>query len=647
MRKLFLLFTCIWSLAALAQEQMTALDLELEKAHTAFKQRKYNTSAQLFSKIHPKIKDEQKRDQVLYMIAESYRQANNFRKAFEFYDKLVNTKYPDPKILYSYGHLLKNFERYEEASRQFYDYLFEVPDDADAKREQQSCAVAIQWKERPEKFTIQNAKEFNTPYSDYAPYYQYNRLIWASSRTEALGKDIFEWTGQKCSDYFESVYRNGRWSSVQKLKGSVNTLFNDGTAWIDSAYTTMYLTQCNGTDGKSVGCKLYVSYFRDTGWSVPESLPFNSEFYSNGHPAMAPDGKRLYFASDMPGGFGQKDIYYADYNEVSNTWSTPVNLGPNVNTTDDDMFPTVDDEGNVYFASKGWLGMGGLDIFVTRNIAGAFTPARNLKYPINSGGDDFNLSYLPKALRLPGKPVAYFSSNREGSLGDDDIYALLIKPYFFVVKGKVVDAISEAPIVGAQVKVSNQSAMLLNMRTGNDGLFVGEMPLNSIADIVAEKENYFNSNPISISSMEVMNDTTVQLLIKIQTVPDTETEIVLEGIFYDLDKSDLRKESKEILDSISVILKANPSISIELSSHTDSRAPEDYNLKLSQRRAQSCVDYLLEKGIEKGRMLAKGYGETKLVNDCADGIDCTEEQHQENRRTSIRILSTNYKPKRK
>jgi outer membrane protein OmpA-like peptidoglycan-associated protein/tetratricopeptide (TPR) repeat protein len=647
MRKLLFIFSCIWVVAGFAQEQMTALDMELEKAHTAFNQRKYNTAANLFAKIHPKIKDEQKRDQVLYMVAESYRQSNNFRKAFEFYDKLVNTKYPDPKILYSYGLLLKNFERYEEASRQFFDYLFEVPDDADAKREQQSCAVAIEWKARPEKFTVNNVAELNTPYSDYAPFYQYNRLVWASSRNEAFGKEIFEWTGQKCSDYFESKYSNGKWGPVQKVKGSVNTNFNDGTAWIDTGYTTMYLTQCNGADGKGVGCKLYVSYFRDTGWSVPESLPFNSEFYSNGHPALAPDGKRLYFASDMPGGFGLKDLYYADYNPVTNTWGKPVNLGPNVNTADDDMFPTVDEDGNVYFSSKGWLGMGGLDIFITRNVAGAYTQARNLKYPINSGGDDFNLSYIPKSLRQPGQPVAYFSSNREGGKGDDDIYSLSIKPYFFVVKGKVVDAISEAPIVGAQVKVADPQGVLLNMRTGNDGMFIGEMPLKKLAELVAEKDKYFNSNPVQLSSMNVVNDTTVELVIQMQTVPDSETEIVLEGIFYDLDKADLRKESKIILDSIAVILKTNPNISIELSSHTDSRAPDDYNMKLSQRRAQSCVDYLLEKGIEKGRMLAKGYGETKLMNECADGVDCTEEQHQENRRTSIRILSTDYKSKRK
>jgi outer membrane protein OmpA-like peptidoglycan-associated protein len=578
------------------------------------------------------------------MVAESYRRANNFKQAFEWYEKLVNTKYPNPKILYSYGLLLKNFERYEEASRAFYDYLFEMPGDSNAIREIQSCGVVQQWKAKPQKFDIKDVSVLNTPVSDYAPYYAGGKLFWASSRPEATGNEIFEWTGQKCSDFFEATLSNGFWSKVQNVKGEVNTNFNEGAACIDSTLSTMYFTQCNGIDGKGMNCKIYVSYFQNNAWGEPKMLPFCSDSFSVGHPAISADGKQLFFASDMQGGFGEKDIYAVSYDMVRDKWGTPQNLGPNVNTAEDDMFPFVDETGKLYYASKGFTGMGGLDLYVTFDSAGVYVKPRNLQYPINSGGDDFGITILPSSQVKENGAIGYYSSNREGGKGDDDIYSISIKPYIFVLRGKVFDRESMAPLAQAVVAVKDAYGKpVFSIKTGPSGEYTGELPLNAMHNLAAFKEKYFTSSSVIISTQNIKQDSVLEINLILEPIPAEDVDFTLKGIFYDLDKWDLRDESRKVLDSLTTILNKNPTLVIELASHTDSRAPQDYNLELSKKRAKSCVDYLITKGIAKERLIPMGYGETKLVNDCADGVECSDEEHQQNRRTTFRVLRSDYK----
>lgn len=624
--------------------QQSALDLEIERAQVSFDSKKYNTAANLYKKIYPKVREEEKQNKILYMIAESYRRANNFKQAFDWYEKLVNTKYPDPRILYSYGLLLKNFEKYDDAARQFNDFLFENANDANAKREQASCAVAQEWKNNPAKFEIKNLTALNTPFSDYAPFYTSQKLVWASSRPEATGNEIFEWTGQKCSDFFESAMQNGNFTKPKNVKGGINSNFNEGAAWLDSTASNMYFTQCNGSDGHGVNCKIYESHLNNGTWSTPIKLPFCSDSFSVGHPSMTTDGKRMYFSSNMPGTLGEKDIYYIDHNPNTESWGAPVNLGLAVNTTDDDMFPFVDDSNYVYFSSKGRTGMGGLDVFRTRETSAGFTTAENLKSPINSGGDDFGISFVPFTQRKTGQPIAYYSSNREGGAGDDDVYSITVKPFIFIVRGKVFEKGTMAVIPGAKVDLTDGLGTTYNSSTsGNKGDYSIEIPMNQSLMLMASKTKYFSSTPVTINSYRMQNDSVLQLDFILDQVPAEDVEFTLLGIYYDLDKYDLRPKSKEILDSLTMILRNNPALTIELASHTDSRAPADYNIKLSQKRAQVCVDYLVKNGIARDRLTPVGYGETRLVNDCADGVDCTEEEHQQNRRTTFRVLKMDYK----
>jgi outer membrane protein OmpA-like peptidoglycan-associated protein/tetratricopeptide (TPR) repeat protein len=645
MQRLFFLFLVLLATTATAQNNppQTQLDYDIIKAQRAFDSKRYNTAANLFQKIYPKVREEETKSKMLFMVAESYRKSNNFKKAFEWYEKVINARYPDPRVIYSYGLLLKNFERYDEAARQFYDYLFEVPNDPDGIREMNASYTVQQWKANPKKFTIRNVEAFNTPYSDYAPFYLPNKLIWSSSRSEATGNEIFEWTGQKCSDFFEAPLTGG----VSKVKGAINTNFNEGVAWVDSSGSVMYLTQCNGTDGKGANCKIYVSYFQNGAWITPQPLPFNSDSFSTGHPAMSPNGKRMFFASNMPGAIGEKDIYVVSYDRIRDKWGVPENLGANVNTTEDDMFPYMDEDGTLYYASKGFTGMGGLDIFTTADSAGTWKKALNLQYPVNSGGDDFGISFVPKSQRVAQAPIAYLSSNREGGKGDDDIYSVSIKPFIFMVKGTVFDKEMNTPLAAANVILEDDHKQnIFTIRTNEKGEYTAELPLNAALTLAAAHPKYFRSTPVELSSHSVRTDSTAEINFSLDPIPAEDYEFTLKGILYDLDKADLRPESKRILDSLTVILHNNPTLVIELASHTDSRAPEDYNLKLSQRRAQSAVDYLIQKGIPKDRLVPVGYGESKLLNDCADGVDCPEELHQENRRTTFKVLRSDYKKRR-
>ncbi len=644
-----ILFACLAVLNVFAQQPQTIqLQQEIAKARQSYQSKKYNTAASQFQKLYNKIRDEELQNEMLFMIAESYRKANNFKQAFEWYEKLVNTKYPDPRILFSYGLLLKNFERYEDANRQFYDYLFEVPGSIEATREMEACKLAQQWKAHPQKFELTNMTFLNTEFSDYAPFAFQQQLLWSSSRKEATGNVVFEWTGQKCSDFFSSSFNNGNWDKPANTTGEVNTPYNEGVGCVDATGNTMYYTQCNGVDGKGVNCKLYVSYWQNGKWSKGQELPFSSDSFSVGHPSMRADGKRLFFASDMPGGMGEKDIYFIDYNPLNDTWGKPVNLGPNVNTAEDDMFPYIHLDGQLYYASKGWPGMGGLDLYKTTDSSGTFKRAINLLYPINSGGDDFGITFIADSIvRNSTGFVGYISSNRQGGKGDDDLYGISIKPFICLVKGKVIEKETGAFMPSATINVVNSTKPLYAIQTNDSGVFTAELPLQDSLSITAVKDKYFRSIPIQINTVGLTADTTIEIILTIEPIPVEDYEFTLQGIYYDLDKADIRPDAAKVLDSLVLILNANPSITIELGSHTDSRAPEDYNLKLSQRRAQSAVDYLVRNGIDKNRLVAVGYGETKLVNDCVDGVECTEEQHQENRRTTIRVLSTDFKGKRR
>jgi outer membrane protein OmpA-like peptidoglycan-associated protein len=378
----------------------------------------------------------------------------------------------------------------------------------------------------------------------------------------------------------------------------------------------------------------------------PQPLNFSSDSFTCGHPSLSKDGQVMYFASDMPGGYGGKDLYFVTYSKRSKEWGDPVNLGPTINTAGDEVYPFIHEDGTLYFSSNGHIGLGGTDIYFSKGSATDWSTPLNMKSPINSGGDDFSL------ILSKDKESGYFTSNREGGKGQDDIYRFYMTPLVFTLHGIVRDSKTKEIMVNTILTIinSNDSAKLV-IKTDAAGYYKISLKPRTDYELFGAHEDYYDSKIEfqTTKGLEVSTDLEQDLLLE----PfDYSTVFTLEGILYDLDKANIRPDAALVLDTMVYLLNKYPKIRIELGSHTDCRADSAHNQDLSQRRADSAVAYIVRSGIDPDRMIAKGYGEAKLVNDCGcEGTyitrNCTEAEHQLNRRTTFKLLDNKYIPKNK
>ncbi len=380
--------------------------------------------------------------------------------------------------------------------------------------------------------------------------------------------------------------------------------------------------------------------------------------FNVGQPAISKSGNLLVVSSDYEG-FGGKDIFYFSKNDTG--WSRPSNASGTINTTGDEMFPWLDEKDNLYFASNGFAGMGGLDIFKATRAKNSWRNAENLRAPINSGGDDFGYvieKYKPLNDADTVLMTGYFSSSRKGGNGSDDVYRfeeLWLNQY--EVRGKIITKQFENPddpdskVLGlvplrlSKVDLQNYKGdSLASFVTDTGGLFFFTLQQNSSYNLFASRNDYFsNSAKVSTIGKKSRDSILITQYVEIELEKIfTSKEIEIPNIYYDYDKATLRPESKVVLDSLVLFFTQNKAIDIEIGSHTDSRGSDEYNLKLSQARAQSVVDYLIEKGIKKERLIARGFGETRPVNGCVNNVKCTEEEHQKNRRTTFRVTGTKF-----
>ncbi|MEZ4805453.1 MAG: OmpA family protein [Bacteroidia bacterium] len=423
----------------------------------------------------------------------------------------------------------------------------------------------------------------------------------------------------------------------------------------DRRYSTIYYTQCNGADGKSTSCKLFQAKLNGTEWAEEQMLGFCvDDTFDYGHPAITEDGKTMYFSSNRDGGEGGYDIWCVTYNRRAKSWGEPFNLGPGINTESDEMFPYYNDHnGMLYFSSNGHLGMGGLDVFMTEGGGTEWTEPENLRAPLNSGGDDFGMTF-----DNTDPDHGYFTSNRSGGKGNFDIYEFNIEPLIIEIEGFVYECMAgqfnydfnlSKPLANSTITITNdKDSTKVVVKTDENGYY-GKIRLKEKTNYEINCDNrelyYFDAEPVQRTTVGIKLSTTLKqdfclkTQITIRTVP----------IYYDLDKAFIRKDAAQVLDdSILPLLVKYPKLRMELGSHTDCRSSYDYNIALSQRRADSAVAYLVSKGINKHRLIAKGYGESQLVNDCkCEGrviVPCTEAQHQENRRTTIKTLDVNFDP---
>ncbi len=568
-------------------------------------------------------------------LAESYRLTNNLEEAEVWYLKLV--EYPDvePLDIYHYAQLLKSLNDYEEALIWIEKY-YRLTGNEWAKRHLSDRYYYKRLSKDRQNYQVVNMAT-NSEEADFGPSYYKDYLIFASSRkSDEENKFVYSWDENPFLELYESqINENGELVGTQPLTIHTKSNYHEGPGCYSPTDNVFYFTRNNwiitGDTNQSNNLKIFRATIEDSEWANVESLSFNSDDFSCGHPTITIDGKRMYFISDMPEGFGGTDIYYSD--KAGDEWTEPVNLGYEINTQGNEMFPFIHEDGTLYFASDGHLGLGGLDVLMaTKDSLGVYQ-VENPGYPINSSRDDFG--YIIN----PDETMGYFSSNRTGGQGSDDIY--WFKKESLKLKGEIKDIADGTLMDGVEVILNNSEGETLSTWTTTEsGEFEFEIAYNTDYILIVEAEGYVKSE----NKIDAIEDNSIgivesNILLITEEFSFTLNEpIRLNDIFYDLNSYNLRPGSFNELDKLVKILRQNPEIVIELCSHTDSRANDVYNFWLSQHRAISAADYVISKGIDKTRIRGKGYGETQLLNHCANGVFCSEPDHQENRRTEFKVI---------
>ena len=605
-------------------------------AEKAYNAEKYFIAADLYKKAIPTIRNKKTKAELIYKVAESYRQINNSKQSSIWYEKAVAAGYEGNEVYLKLANAYKFQDRLKDAIATYKEYLSQKPGDSLALLGIENCNLALKWKEKATWFDVFNEGALNTKDVEYAPSFYGKGIIFTSNRGKVKGKNYYERTGKNYENIFASATTGkNRWSRVDPLNKAINSDFNEGVTSFDNNNRILYYTQCNGNKGKEIGCAILQTQNEGNTWTEPKLVEIpNPDSVLMAHPSINADGTRIYFTSVLKGGLGGKDIWYSE--RQGTTWGNPVNAGPKINTEGDEEFPFIHPSGTLYFASNGHKGIGGFDVLFCDFEEGDWTDATNLKSPINSTGDDFGF------ILDENKETGYISSNRFGGKGEDDIYSVIAIPLVFNVAGKAINNASGKSFAGVKINIIGSDGSTQMLITDPAGKYKFALKKDVNYQLSASKYRFFG-DVAETSTYGYKESKDFELNFRLNPIPLK--EIIIKGILYDLASADLKPESIERLDTITKTLSDNPTFVIEIASHTDSRADSTYNNQLSLRRAQSVVNYLVSKGIESERLRPRGYGESKLLNECADGVTCPEELHALNRRTTFSIISEDYVPK--
>ena len=660
--------------------QACSYTLKIKDGRTAYERKQFAVAAPMLEKEVAKAKTRTERGQLAYLLGDSYRRTGQDERALAWFKTAYDNNYgADALKGYAFG--LKKLERYAEAREAFKNLGIEIGSPYEYRKEITASTIAEDWlKQAPTNGWKVESAPFNSGQNDFAPtYFADGRLVFTSDRAMAKSEDNYNWTGHKFMDLF---IVEPEAASPQIFDDQLNTLGNEGTACFNAAGTTVYFVRAAGAyKGDDAYCKIYTAQksSAESEWNDPTPLPFQKEKINYLHPALSADGLTLYFASNDPEGWGGYDLYAAQRSTKTETgWDEPKLLSRNLNTPGNELFPSLDAD-TLYFASDGLPGMGGLDVFRTyKSERNAWAPPINLKAPANSGADDFGFLLATPKGSIKSQPATkpgdllragFLTSNRPGTRGGDDIwrfeqrvpppkppqrdtvsskslaYKLLLEGYvlekiFAVPNDPNSKLLGRKPLAGATVLAEAAGGKKQTFTVQEDGFFKMELAENTDYTFTAALSGYL-SNSTRFSTKGIAKDpaSPVQTF-EIEIVLDKifrNREIVLELIYYDYDKWDIRPDAEPTLDRLADVLRQNPAIRIQLGSHTDCRGNDNYNQTLSQRRAESAVNYLITKGIEGSRLTAIGYGETQPADDCACAR-CTEGEHQINRRTTFKVL---------
>lgn len=630
---------------------------QIKDGRLAIEQKQYASAIPLLKKEYNKAKSRIEKGKIAYALGTAYEQIQQAENAVDWYTIAYDSSV-GIEALEGQARSLKKLERYKEAAVAYKELGLELGSPFEYRREIKACENAALWKTNPYPEHKVELATLNSRYSDYSPFIFQEELIFTSDRPNNTNDKTYHWTG----NYFSDLYSLPLNTSSASPLSDLNTATNEGTLVYSTDGQEAFFTRCDGTKKEDAFCKIMYARQEGGAWQTPEMLPFQEKGINYGQPALSTDGKTLYFAAQHPDGWGGYDIWVSNRNGID--WSEPKLLGRSINTPGNEKFPTIDGD-TLYFASDFHIGMGGLDIFKTYPIGeSSWAPPLNMLPPINSGADDFGLvidhNFSPTATTFV---KGYFTSAREGGDGQDDIYTFekvkVEKPpidttpivYKMILEGFVLEKIYQNPtdpnskVLGRKPLTKASVDVIIagkkeTIQLGEDGFFTFELSENTDYDFLASQEGYLTNTAVfSTQGMGKDPNTPIQtyeVTITLDRIFENQ-EIELENIYYDFDQWYIRDDAQPTLDELANILRLNPSINIELGSHTDCRGREAYNLNLSQKRAQSAVDYLSSKGISGFRLQARGYGESAPANDC-NCNQCTDDEHQENRRTTFKII---------
>lgn len=633
---------------------------KLSEADAQFQRGEYYDASVTYKKVYNKLRKKEEhpqRGEVAFKMGRCYRLLNMSARASAAFQNALRYEYPDSTTHFMLAQALHADGKYAAALRSYDKYLEFCPDDSLAINCAEGCRTAQEIRARGSRYVVKQAKLFNSRRADFCPMYlgaDCDQIYYTSTTEKATGDKKSEITGMKNADvFFSKKNEKGEWERPEPVEGELNTEFDEGIVAFSPDAQTMYLTKARRELNAPTSVEIYTSTRSDAKWSTPVKFEITADTLSTfGHPAVSPDGEYLYFVSDMPGGYGGKDIWRISLKERQGSL---VNLGPDINTEGNDDFPYVRSDGSLYFSSDGHPGMGGLDIFRATAVgdpADLRWKVENMGFPINSAGDDFGITF--------GKGEdGFFSSNRGDARGYDHIYSFEYDPVRITIEGLVMDK-DEEPVKNAIIRIVGNDGSNQKEVARDDGSFSFALQRGVKYVMLAGAKGYLNQKQefASDSTMEDSNYWVEFIL------PSISKPSVVENIFYDYDKADLRPESKTALNELIAVLHDNPNVTIEMASHTDRWGSDAYNINLSERRAKSVVDYLVENGISRDRLQPHGYGKSRpktvtkriarLYPQFKEGDILTEEfiktlseedqqaADQINRRTEFSVLSLTY-----
>lgn len=632
-------------------------EVSIRKGDQSFALGEYNQAAVHYKQAYSSLKstDRELRAETAYKLGQSYYHICYAPKAIAAFRNAIRYNCNDSTVFRYIADMQLMDGKIKDAQDNYSKYLEYSPQDYLARNGLESCRLQAESKENPTRFTVKKDAVFNGRFSDWSPVFSsdsYDQIIFTSARKECSGTDVNPITGLKSCDLFQSTKdEKGKWQKPVRIEGGPNSEFEDGVCAFDPDFSTMYYTYGAWDATQPRSAQLMQSKRSNAAWSEGSPYSQNPDSTVNyAHPAVSPDGKWLYFVSDMEGGYGGQDIWRVP---LDGSLAGAQNLGPQINTPGNEMFPTFRLDGDLYFSSNGHPGFGGLDIFCAHSLNDSTWTVTNMGSPVNSQADDFGMTFEGHRTR------GFFSSNRGDARGRDHIYSFELPETVHMLTGWVYEK-DGYELPNATVYLVGNDGTNIKIGLKEDGSFSERVTPGVSYVMLATNRGFMNYK------QELQADSTSQDRQYVLQFPlsSISKPVLIDNIFYEFDRANLTPESSSALDELVQLLKDNPNVTIELGAHCDYKGNDDYNARLSQQRAESVVAYLISHGIEKERLTAKGYGESKpktisrkqaeKTDFLSEGQELTEqfiltlpEEQQEicnqlNRRTEFRVLRTTY-----